>query len=81
MKALKAGLYEHYKGKMYAVLGIVRHSETTEELVLYKALYKTKFGTDSLWVRPKAMFLENIAVDGKKTPRFKYVGPGKAKVK
>ena len=47
---MKLGIYEHYKGKRYKVLGVVHHSETTEELVLYKALYKTQFGVDSLWV-------------------------------
>ena len=65
------GIYEHYKGKRYEVIGIVRHSETLEEMVLYKALYKTKFGKDSLWVRPLKMFLEKVEVDGKLVPRFR----------
>ena len=74
MKNIPTGLYEHYKGKRYEVLGIVHHSETVEPLVLYKALYETKFGHDSLWVRPLAMFVENVEVNGKIMPRFRYLG-------
>ena len=73
MKTLSPGIYEHYKGKRYEVIGIVHHSETLEELVLYKALYETKFGQDSLWVRPLAMFMENVEVEGKLVPRFRYL--------
>ena len=73
-KNMKLGKYQHYKGKFYEVLGIAHHSETMEELVVYKALYKTEFGEDSLWVRPKKMFCEKVTVDGKKAPRFKFVG-------
>lgn len=76
---IQPGLYEHYKGKRYEVLGIVHHSETVEPLVLYKALYETKFSADSLWVRPLAMFVENVDVDGKMTPRFRYVGEAAGK--
>ena len=67
------GCYRHYKGKYYEVLGIARHSETREELVVYKALYETEFGPESLWVRPKRMFLEKVEVDGRMVPRFKPV--------
>jgi hypothetical protein len=74
MSDLKAGKYQHYKGKMYEVLGVAHHSETLEELVVYKALYETRFGRDSLWVRPKAMFIENVSVDGREIPRFKFIG-------
>ena len=49
------GRYQHYKGKFYEVVGVARHSETLEELVVYKALYETEFGKESLWVRPKKM--------------------------
>ena len=66
---IKLGKYQHYKGKQYEVLGIAKHSETTEELVVYKALY----GEGELWVRPVEMFLENVEVDGQKVPRFKYI--------
>jgi len=60
------GRYRHYKGGEYEVLGVVRHSETLEPLVLYRALY----GERGLWVRPHAMFFENIEVDGIRRPRF-----------
>ena len=60
------GRYRHYKGGEYEVLGTVRHSETLEPLVLYRALY----GEHGLWVRPHAMFFETIAVDGDKRRRF-----------
>ncbi len=72
---IKLGKYQHFKGKFYEVVGIARHSETLEEMVVYKALYESKeFGKDALWVRPKKMFLETTTLDGKEVPRFKYVG-------
>lgn len=73
MKELEIGAtYKHYKGKNYEVIGIARHSETLEELVVYKALYDSpEFGTNSLWVRPKKMFLENVIVNGVEVERFK----------
>jgi len=56
------------------VIGVARHSETLEELVVYKALYTSpEFGKDALWVRPAKMFSENVKVDGKEVPRFKYI--------
>ena len=67
---LKVGKYRHYKGKEYEVIGIAKHSETLEELVVYQALY----GERGVWVRPVKMFLEEVEVDGKKIPRFKYIG-------
>ena len=69
-KSIKLGIYEHYKKKRYEVLGVVIHSETLEELVLYKALY----GKSLTWVRPLKMFLEKVEIQGKKIPRFKYKG-------
>jgi hypothetical protein len=60
------GLYRHYKGMKYQVLGTVRHSETLEPLTLYKALY----GEYGLWVRPAAMFNEMVEIDGVKRKRF-----------
>jgi hypothetical protein len=65
------GLYRHYKGKMYRALDIVRHSETLEELVLYETLYENELG--KLWVRPKAMFLSNIEIEGRSVRRFQPV--------
>ncbi len=68
------GIYKHYKGKKYEVLGVARHSETLEEMVVYKALYESHdFGKNALWVRPKKMFAEIVKVDGKAMPRFKLV--------
>ena len=63
------GLYEHYKGNKYKVIGIAKHSETLEEMVVYQALY----GEHGIWVRPKDMFFENVVVDGKMVPRFKKI--------
>ena len=65
------GRYRHYKGGEYEVLGVVRHSETLEPLVLYRALY----GQMGLWVRPAAMFEETIEVGGVRQPRFVRVTP------
>ena len=67
---LKVGKYRHYKGKEYEVIGIAKHSETLEELVVYQALY----GERGVWVRPVKMFFEEVEVDGKKMPRFEYIG-------
>lgn len=64
------GRYRHYKGKDYEVIGIARHSETGDELVVYRTLY----GDGSLWVRPLAMFVEGVTVDGRTVPRFAYIG-------
>lgn len=75
MNEIKLGKYEHYKGKQYEVIGLARHSETLEELVIYKALYDSKeFGKNALWARPKNMFLETVNIDEKEIQRFKYVG-------
>lgn len=63
------GFYDHYKGFRYKILGIARHSETLEELVVYQALY----GDSEIWVRPLEMFLENMTINGQSQPRFKLV--------
>jgi hypothetical protein len=68
--AIRPGRYRHYKGPEYEVLFEARHSETEEVLVVYRALYG-EFGT---WVRPKAMFVETVTVDGRTRPRFARVG-------
>ena len=68
---MQTGRYRHYKGKDYLVLGVARHSETEEELVVYRQDY----GDKGLWVRPKSMFLETIELDGQRMPRFEYIGP------
>jgi hypothetical protein len=71
---IQLGIYKHYKGKLYEVIGAARHSETLEELVVYKALYETEFGKDALWVRPKRMFFENVQINGQTVPRFEFIG-------
>lgn len=68
------GLYEHFKGKRYEVVGLSHHSETLEPLVVYKALYAGNYPEGSLWVRPLAMFQEHVVHDGKEVPRFRYLG-------
>ena len=64
------GLYRHYKGGQYRVLGTVRHSETLEPLTLYQALY----GQQGLWVRPAAMFAETVVIGGVTQARFERIG-------
>jgi hypothetical protein len=68
---IQTGRYRHYKGNEYEVIGVARHSETLEELVVYRALY----GDHGLWVRPRAMFTEMIEVAGQRVQRFTFVGP------
>lgn len=67
----KPGLYRHYKNNNYRVIGLARHSETREWLVVYEALY----GDGGLFVRPAAMFVETVKVGGQDVPRFRYLGP------
>ena len=69
MSDIHPGRYRHYKGKDYTVIGLARHSETEEEVVVYRQEY----GERGLWVRPKAMFLESVVVDGEVVPRFRWV--------
>jgi len=68
-KNLKSGIYEHYKGNKYKVLGVGRHSETLEELVIYQAQY----GDFGIWARPIKMFIGTINAEGKEMPRFKLI--------
>jgi predicted kinase len=70
MSNLQLGRYRHYKGKEYTVIAVARHSETEEELVVYRQEY----GNHGLWVRPKAMFVEMVEVEGKQVPRFEFIG-------
>lgn len=73
---ISPGRYRHYKGNEYTVLGVTRHSETLEELVLYRQEY----GDHGLWVRPKEMFSETVTVDGQLVPRFQFLGAEQAKL-
>jgi hypothetical protein len=70
MTNVQPGRYRHYKGNEYTVLGVARHSETLEELVVYRQEY----GDHGLWVRPAAMFAETVVVDGKTVRRFAFLG-------
>jgi len=70
---IKTGKYMHFKGILCEVLGIGRHTETLEEFVVYKH-DSEDFGKGAIWVRPKKMFLENVNVNGKEVPRFKFIG-------
>ena len=70
MEEIKIGRYRHFKGNEYEVLHLARHSETEEEMVVYRALY----GDFSVWVRPASMWNETIERDGKSFRRFTYIG-------
>ncbi|MCB9641440.1 MAG: DUF1653 domain-containing protein [Myxococcales bacterium] len=71
METTKLGRYRHYKGQEYEVIGVAKHSETEEYVVVYKALY----GEFGLWVRPYEMFFEQVQQGDQRVPRFAYVGP------
>ncbi|MBI5221229.1 MAG: DUF1653 domain-containing protein [Candidatus Magasanikbacteria bacterium] len=68
---INPGTYRHFKGKDYEVIGIAKHSETLEEMVVYKPLYNNS----GLWVRPLKMFEENVEVNGEIMPRFQLIKP------
>lgn len=70
LPTIALGRYRHYKGGEYEVLGVVRHSETLQPLVLYRPLYTSA----DTWVRPFEMFAETVVVDGRERPRFERVG-------
>jgi hypothetical protein len=70
---MRLGKYQHYKGDLYEVIGVAKHSETLEDLVVYKCLYKNP--ESELWVRPKKIFLDDVSIKGKRIPRFKFVNP------
>lgn len=67
----KPGIYQHYKGNKYIALGVAKHSETLEELVVYITLYDNE--QSKIWVRPLKMFMEEVELNGQKTPRFKFL--------
>lgn len=81
MSALLKGKYRHYKGKLYEVIDVATHSETLEQMVVYRPLLAmsednpdtTKNGEQTLWVRPLRMFTENVVVEGKPIPRFEFM--------
>jgi hypothetical protein len=67
---VESGIYRHYKNKNYKVIGCAKHTENGAEFVVYAAMD----GDGRLWVRPKQMFMEDVEVDGKRIPRFKFLG-------
>ena len=71
LPCIALGRYRHYKGGEYEVVGVVRHSESLEPMVLYRPLYNPS----GLWVRPYAMFVGDVELDGARVPRFAFVQP------
>jgi len=70
MTTIRPGRYRHYKGNEYQVINIARHSETEEEMVVYRKQYDDH----SLWVRPLGMFVKDVLIDGQMVPRFEWIG-------
>jgi hypothetical protein len=68
MSIIENGIYQHYKGPLYQVMGVAKHSETEEEMVVYRCLY----GAFDLWVRPLTMFTEDVTYNGETMPRFRW---------
>ena len=75
MDEIKPGRYRHFKGNEYEVIGLARHSETQEEMVVYRALY----GERGIWVRPASMWNETVERGGERFQRFRYIGPAPEK--
>lgn len=74
MAEIKLGIYQYYKGGEVKVLNVANHSETLEKFVVYEALYECRtYGKGSIWIRPLEMFQENVKVNGKEIPRFKFI--------
>ena len=73
LQPTELGVYRHYKGNLYEVVGTARHSETLEAMTVYKMLYGNPQEQLQLWVRPQKMFLEEVLVNGKMEPRFSKV--------
>lgn len=76
--SVEIGYYKHFKGRIYQVIGVGKHSETTEELVVYKGLYDGPHGYGAIWIRPVPMFLETIERDGKTMRRFAPISDAEA---
>jgi len=67
---IQLGKYRHYKGNEYEVIGVAKHSETLEDIVVYRKLY----GDGGLWARPLSIFMDDVEVNGMKMPRFEFIG-------
>ena len=73
--SIRRGLYRHYKGNIYEVIQIARHTETLDDCIVYRALYKCpEYGNNAYWVRPYKMFTSTVNISGKIKPRFEYIG-------
>lgn len=71
---MKLWIYKHYKWNLYEVMYFAKHTETLEDLVVYKALYdSSEFWNNAIWVRPKDMFQENVEINWVVSPRFTYI--------
>ena len=68
--SVETGYYKHFKGNIYQLIAVAKHSETGEEMVVYRGLYDSPHGYGAVWIRPVAMFLETIERDGKTMKRF-----------
>lgn len=77
MKNFKKGIYRHYKGYLYEVIDVAKHTETLQDMVVYKSLY----GNFEMWVRPFTMFFEDVEINGKMQKRFEFIDEGKADIK
>ncbi|MHB8442774.1 MAG: DUF1653 domain-containing protein [Patescibacteria group bacterium] len=71
-REIPLGIYKHYKGNYYLIIGVAKHSETLEDVIIYVPLYKPE--NTAMWVRPINMFFENVKVREKIIPRFQYIG-------
>jgi hypothetical protein len=70
LPSIRMGRYRHYKGNEYQVIGVARHSETEEPMVVYRKLY----GDGSMWIRPLEMFEQHVTIDMQSVPRFRWIG-------
>jgi hypothetical protein len=74
MEEIKPGIYQHYKGNFYLVLGVAHHSENLSKMVVYMGLYDSpEFGKNPIWVRPYELFIDEVKWQGKKVQRFKFI--------
>ena len=76
--SVELGYYKHFKGRVYQVIEVGKHSETGEEMVVYKGLYDSPAGYGAVWIRPVTMFVETIERDGKTMRRFAPISPEEA---
>ena len=77
LRLIPGAIFRHYKNKDYLIVGVAKHTETLEDLVVYRSLYKSEpnsgFNDYQMWTRPKDMFTETVVIDGVERPRFEFV--------